>query len=52
MIQLPQCKPYIDEFTTFLVHAGDDKKVERLSYTNVHSLMMGQWGPKHVGVVL
>ena len=41
---------HIDEFTTELLHTGDDKKVKRLLYTTVHYLMMGQWGPKHVAV--
>jgi hypothetical protein len=44
------CKPYNDEFTTFWLHTGDDKKVKQLFYAPVHCLVMGQWGPKEVGV--
>jgi len=38
---------YIDEFATIL-NSGYDKRFGRLFYTTVQSLMMGQWGPKHV----
>jgi hypothetical protein len=31
-------------------NTGDDKKVNRLLYGTLNSLMMGQWGPKHAGV--
>jgi len=33
---------HIDEFTTVLLHAGDDEKVERLLHAAVHCLMMGR----------
>ena len=39
-----------DEFTTVLLHTGDDYKVKWLFYATVHTLMMGQWGPKDVAV--
>ena len=38
-----------DELATFL-HAGNDRRVGRLFCATVHCLMMGQLGPKHVGV--
>ena len=31
----------VDEFTTVLLHTGDDDKVKRLFYATVHTLMMG-----------
>ena len=33
-----------------LLYPGDDKNVKRLFYATMHLLMMGQSGPKHVGV--
>jgi len=41
---------YIEELMAVLLHIGDDSKVKQLFYATVHSLMMGQWGQKHVGV--
>jgi len=38
-----------DELATFLP-AGNDRRVGRLFCATVHCLMMGQLGPKHVGV--
>jgi len=35
---------HTDEFTTVLLHVGDDQKVERLLYAAVHCLMTGRWG--------
>ena len=40
----------IDELTTVLLHSGDDMKVRRMFYASVPSLMIGQWGSKHVAV--
>ena len=42
-------KSHTDEFTTVLVYTGDDTNIKRLFYATMHSLMMGQWGPQHVG---
>jgi hypothetical protein len=44
------CKSHTDKFTTVLLHREDDTKVKWLFYATVHSVMMGQWGLKHVGV--
>ena len=41
---------YTDKIMTVLLHIGDDKMVKKLFYVTVLSLMMGQWGQKHVGV--
>jgi hypothetical protein len=41
---------HIDEFTTGLIHIGDDRKVDQLFHATSHCLMMDQWGPKHVAV--
>jgi len=45
-------KSHIDEFMTVLLDKEDDNKIKRLLYATVHSMMMGQWGPKHVGVYI
>jgi len=34
-------KSHTDEFTTVLVHTGDDTNIKLLFYATVHSLMMG-----------
>jgi hypothetical protein len=41
-------KSYTDELST-VPHTGGDRKVKRLIYTTVTSLMMDQRGLKHVG---
>ena len=33
-----------------ILHTGNDRIVGKLFYTIVHSLMIGQWGPKHLEV--
>jgi hypothetical protein len=40
----------LTNLTTVLLHTGEDTKVKRLFYVIVYSLMVGQLGPKHVGV--
>lgn len=40
----------VDELSTVLLHTGVYRKVEQVFYSTVHSMMMGHWGPKHVGV--
>jgi hypothetical protein len=44
------CQSYIEEIVTGL-YTGDDKKPCRLFYATVHTLMMCQWGSKHVVIV-
>jgi hypothetical protein len=43
-------KSHTDKLTTVLLYSEDDTKVKWLFYATVHSVMMGQWGLKHVGV--
>jgi hypothetical protein len=43
-------KSYSDKLTKVLLHTGDDGQVTLLFITIVHTLMMGQLGPKHVQV--
>ena len=44
----PSLYSYIDKLVT-IQHIGNDRWVGKLFYTTVHSLIMGQQGPKHVG---
>jgi hypothetical protein len=46
----PVCSRTINEISTVQLRAGNDRKVDWLFYSTVHSMMMGYWGPKHVGV--
>jgi hypothetical protein len=43
-------KSHIGELTAVLLHTGDNKKVERLMYATVHSLLMGRRVQKHASV--
>jgi hypothetical protein len=43
------CKSHIEELPT-VSHIGAENYVSRLFYTTVHTLMMDQQRPKHVGV--
>ena len=42
-------KSHIDDLPR-VTHTGGDKKVQRLFYATVDSLIMGQRGPKHIRV--
>jgi len=46
------CQSYIDKLARVALRTGGDNKVWRLFYAivTVHSLKLGQSGPKHVGV--